>query len=322
MKVCAGVMRLAVWLICAAGFAPAAPATAQPGGMPPGVTTDPDGVRLEVGELRRLADVLRTLGDVADTTAHIQRHYLANASPGLRAYMERYGVTAASIAAAMARNQAAYSDLDGLADRILAQQDEFRAAFRRLKALFPDVAFPTVWFIAGHHGPGGMVRPEGAVIAAERFAGQVEQVVPLALHEVAHFQQAMVQGVETYMRIYEPGGTLLDLALREGSAELIARLTTGRHINESAERYGLPREAELWDRFRRDMHGSETGDWMFVRPQDAAWPPDLGYWIGYRIVRHYYEQAADKRQAIREILALTDAGAFLAASGYGPSRGK
>lgn len=45
-------------------------------------------------------------------------------------------------------------------------------------------------------------------------------------------------------------------------------------------------------------------------------PRDLGYWLGYRIVRRYYEDAADKQRAVRDILGLTDFAAFLGRSGY------
>jgi hypothetical protein len=40
--------------------------------------------------------------------------------------------------------------------------------------------------------------------------------------------------------------------------------------------------------------------------------------VGYRIVKSYYEHAANKRQAFREILQMSDAKAFLAKSGWYP----
>jgi hypothetical protein len=293
------------------------PATAQAFQLPPGLTQDPTAVRLEVGELRRLAGVMRSLagGSVADTAALIQEAYLDHASPGLRAYVTRYNVTAPGMAAAIASR--AYPDLDALADSIVARQPDFEAAFRRLQELFPGAVFPTVWFLVGPWGPGGLTRPDGALVAVERYAGRIDELLTLVLHEVAHFQQAVVQGQEVYQRIYGPEGTLLDVALREGSADLIARLTTGAHTVQAAERHGLQHEAELWEQFSKEMHGRETGDWLWVRPRNPDWPPDLGYWIGYRIVARFHEQAEDKQQAMRAILGLTDAAAFLRASGYG-----
>jgi hypothetical protein len=47
-------------------------------------------------------------------------------------------------------------------------------------------------------------------------------------------------------------------------------------------------------------------------------PGDLGYWVGYRIVRSYYQHAADERAALRGILELRDAKRFLAESRWHP----
>jgi len=50
----------------------------------------------------------------------------------------------------------------------------------------------------------------------------------------------------------------------------------------------------------------------------AREPGDLGYWVGYRIVKSYYQHSRDKRQAVREILEMSDPHAFLARSGWSP----
>lgn len=45
---------------------------------------------------------------------------------------------------------------------------------------------------------------------------------------------------------------------------------------------------------------------------------DLGYWVGYRIAKAYYQTATAKDRALREILEMTDAREFLAESGWRP----
>ncbi|HSL20247.1 MAG TPA: DUF2268 domain-containing putative Zn-dependent protease [Vicinamibacterales bacterium] len=280
-------------------------------------TPDPGQVRLEVSDLRRLAAVLRAAGgETSARAAAIERDYLARASPGLRRYVAQYNVTGASIAAAVAKSPHAYADLDRTAAAILAEAPALRSACQKLKALHPDAVFPPVWFVGGHLGAGGMVEREGVIVAGERYAANPADVVALVLHELAHFQSAMLIGVETYHRALGSEATLLSRAVREGSAELIAELTTGRHINPAAERYGAHHERELWERFRQEMHRREPGDWMFVQPSNAEWPRDLGYWIGYRIAKSYYDSARDKARAIEDILSVTDFAAFLEASGY------
>lgn len=304
-------MRMLILLAVQLMLMPPAPAAGQD------ITADPDAVRLVLEDVDRLARVLDELNADSDTSQVLAEAYLAEASPGLRAYMARYDLNPASLALAVARYPEAYHSLEEHSAAIREIEPDLREAFRNLRTFYPSAAFPPVWFIGGHHGPGGFTRQEGVVIAAERYVDRTADVVPLVLHELAHFQQAIVQGVEQYRKIYGPEQTLLALALREGTAELIAELTTGQHINPAAERYGLAHERTLWQEFRLDMHDRDPGEWMFVQPADDARPPDLGYWIGYRIARRYYEQAEDKDQAARDILGLRDYEAFLAQSGYG-----
>jgi uncharacterized protein YjaZ len=47
-------------------------------------------------------------------------------------------------------------------------------------------------------------------------------------------------------------------------------------------------------------------------------PSAVGYWVGYRIVKSYYQHSADKSRTVREILQMSDPKAFLAKSGWYP----
>ena len=45
-------------------------------------------------------------------------------------------------------------------------------------------------------------------------------------------------------------------------------------------------------------------------------PADLGYFIGYSIVKEYYKNALDKKQAVIDIINMSDPMQFLLASKY------
>lgn len=277
----------------------------------------PGDARLVVDDLRRLAEALESLESGGDTLAVLANDYLAAGSSGLRTYAGRYDVTPRSLRSAIERHGLTAERIDGLAEAILALEAGFREGFRRLEDLYPDATFPPVWFVGGDMGAGGMNAGAGVILAAERFLDRPADMVPIALHELAHYQQWNLQGLGTYLEIYDPDRTtLLALALREGSADLIAELTTGRHSVPAAERYGLEHEAELWEEFREDLDDADPGEWMFRRPPDPDRPQDLGYWMGYRIAESYFENAEDEQEAVREILSLTDFEAFLEKSGY------
>ena len=62
---------------------------------------------------------------------------------------------------------------------------------------------------------------------------------------------------------------------------------------------------------------ANLSDWLYnTKPPDKL--DDIGYWVGYRIAKAYYQRALHKRQALREILQLADPKAFLAKSGWYP----
>jgi hypothetical protein len=81
-----------------------------------------------------------------------------------------------------------------------------------------------------------------------------------------------------------------------------------------ADQWGHETEIEI--AFVPDEDKTDLSKWLYNGTIDKV--GDLGYWVGYRIVKSYYQHAADKRQAIRGILEMSDPKAFLARSGWRP----
>jgi uncharacterized protein YjaZ len=138
----------------------------------------------------------------------------------------------------------------------------------------------------------------------------------LVTHELVHTQQrypilGALTGGPRFLR-----GTVLRHSIAEGAADFIAELATGRAVrNEYAE----GREGQLWEQFKEHAATKDYGPWLYNggrenRPEDV--PPDLGYWIGYRITKSYYDKAIDKREALNDILSIRDFETFLKDSGY------
>lgn len=64
------------------------------------------------------------------------------------------------------------------------------------------------------------------------------------------------------------------------------------------------REKEIETAFIADEDKTDISAWLYNSTPEQ--PRDLGYWVGYRIVKSYYQHANDKRRALREILQMTD----------------
>lgn len=278
-------------------------------------TPDPARARLVVDDIRRFVEVVDRLAAGGDSLALLQAEYFDSGTPGLRAYSRRKGLTAERMLELLRRHPDDYAQLGELPDRLLSDGPAIREAFGALKRLIPRAAFPPVYFFVGLWRAGGEASGAGLLISVI----EPRNLVPLVTHEAVHYQQALAQGLEQYQSIYGPQKSLLALAIREGTADFIADLASGGHTSEGALAYVLAHEAELWQRFATEMHGADTGEWMWVRPEDAEQPQDVGYAIGYRIVQSFYDRSDDKAAAIQTILAVTDYEALLRSSGY-PSR--
>ncbi len=274
----------------------------------PPVTNDPDSARLITSDVELFWAVLD--GSPPDSlSAHLQREYLDRGTDGLRDFIPARILSADALAQRIGTERDRYETRRPISLAAVSAETEIRAAFRALKARYPAAVFPDVYFVVGRFNSGGTVSEHGLLIGAEMQSDAANFPVIVA-HELIHFQQATV---DTSLR------TLLAVSIQEGSADFIAELISGRHINERAHAYALPREADLWEEFRAVMHERETAGWLYGGAPEGR-PADLGYFFGYRIAQAYYAVSNDKTRALQDILTGTDFPGLLAASGYAPLR--
>jgi hypothetical protein len=78
----------------------------------------------------------------------------------------------------------------------------------------------------------------------------------------------------------------------------------------------LGHENEIESAFVADEDNTDLSKWLDNSTLEKL--GDLGYWVGYRIVKSYYQHAADKRQALRDIIEITVPKSFLSKSGWYP----
>jgi uncharacterized protein YjaZ len=136
----------------------------------------------------------------------------------------------------------------------------------------------------------------------------VNKLPHLVVHELIHFQQ---RGI---------GITLRGASIKEGSADFLAELISGSHANQHIHDYANPREEELWREFKKRMKGISRKGWLYSSNEGR--PNDLGYWMGYKIVKAYYDQEEDKEKAIRTIIRTRNYKKLLRRSGYAKKFGE
>jgi hypothetical protein len=248
----------------------------------------------------------------------LQHDYIDPGSAGLHHLAKVRNVTGARIAEAIETRPEIYSDAKRCMAVLPRVRTRLGAALETLFRLYPEAKASPVTIAVGRGrpvaigGPGG----EGVQIGLEALCAvswlnpDVEdRFVHVIAHEYAHVQQSPALADDEHP-------TVLELALLEGGAEFVAELTSGSVGYSQFKASTKGREAEIENAFVPDEEKTDLSNWF--DNSTAETPGDLGYWVGYRIVKAYYQRAADKRRALREILQVTDPKAFLAKSGWRP----
>jgi len=279
----------------------------------------PDGPVIEIEDVARFYKVY----DAAHgqpTAEQLQREYLDPGTPGLHHLAEIRNVTGVTIAKALAAHPAVFAD----ARRCMAVLPQVRqrvaAALRSLGGLYPQAEFPPVTIAISRGKPVGVGDATGVVIGLEALcavdylgADIEDRFVHTIAHEYTHVQQALRSPV-----LYNKTRlTVLEASLVEGAADFTATLMAKEVAFHSPYAPAdAARAEEIEARFTADEDKTDLSQW--IDNGSLTDPGDLGYWVGYRIVKSYYQHAADKRKALAGIIEMSDAKAFLARSGWYP----
>jgi hypothetical protein len=207
--------------------------------------------------------------------------------------------------------------------KIGAYENQMRASFKKLKEIYPAAIFPDIFFVIGRMSSAGTLSDRGLLIGVDMFGknagapqdelsnwhkavvGSIDRLPYIVAHELIHYQQKTVSD-----------DSLLARSINEGVPDFVAELIAGDTINPHLHKFGNSIEKELWLEFKKEMNGKDVSNWLYQGDRATDKPADLGYYIGYKIAENYYKNAADKKQAVKDMLEIKDFAKFLADSKY------
>ena len=247
----------------------------------------------------------------------LQREYIDAGSEGLHTLARLRNVTGARIAETLARNPQIYSGARRCMAVLPRVKERVQVALAKLRRFNPGARFPPVTVAVSRGKPAGIGYPDTgiqigleAVCAADFLNPDVEdRFVHLICHEYVHVQQAPELAGRDDL-------TVLERSLLEGGAEFISELISGLAGQAHFPELTKGREKEIETAFLADQDKTDLSAWLDNSSLEK--PGDLGYWVGHRIDKSYYQHAPDERQALHDIFQMTDAKAFLAKSGWYP----
>jgi hypothetical protein len=267
----------------------------------------------------------KALKDTAHFKQIIRKLYFDRASRGMNDYMDLKVGSIDEFVSHIRSAPVFYSAIRKNTLKIDTFKPAFQASYKKFKAIYDDARFPDVYFVIGAFTSGGTVSNAGLLLGVNQSAAdsqtpvselsarmqtrlnQVDGLPDVVAHELIHYQQdGMKQDTTT-----------LSYVIREGMADFMGELISGRNASAKLATWATGKEKRIWNKFTTDMYQNRYDNWIANSKQSGPDnPPDQGYWIGYQICRAYYNQAANKKQAIYDMLHIRDYQAFLKTSGW------
>lgn len=241
--------------------------------------------------------------------------YLSKGTPGLYGLIDAKGYEAVEFIDMMKNYPKFLNSVRPNTYQSQSLSAELEEGIAKLKALYQDLRPAKIYFTMGAMRSGGTTMDSLVLISSElamaddktdisEFQGRqkswaenyfaanpLEDVVLLNIHEYVHTQQNKIPTSLLYQCLYE------------GVAEFVSVKAMGIPSSTPAVAYGKgnPKVREV---FEREMFFERESQWLWSNAPNQFEVRDLGYYIGYQICEQYYDQAEEKKAAIKEMIEL------------------
>jgi hypothetical protein len=247
---------------------------------------------------------------------YLKTLFLDKGTPGLEGIIEARNYTAQEYLDAIKNYPKFWQSVRPNTYRAKEFAKEIDAGVLKLKGLYPELKPAPVYFTIGAMRTGGTARNGIVLIGSEMAlsdkntvsseipgdlgAGRrvffdsnpINDVVMLNIHEYVHTQQKDIVH------------NLLSEVIYEGVAEFVSVKAMGQPSATPAVHFGK-KNPGVKKKFEEEMFNYRTqGKWLWSDVRNEFNMRDLGYYVGYALCEKYYNDATDKKAAIKKMIEL------------------
>ncbi len=280
-------------------------------------TKQQDVVTSDIDNFWKAYDLVIEESDSLKQVALIDSLYIKKGTIGLKSIMEARNYSAAEYVDIINSYPKFFNSIrsNTLKSRQLAE--ELDEGIGRLEAIYPKLKPAKIYFTIGCLRTNGTTRDSLVLIGSElamtdsqtdisEFEGRtkeslgkffrtnpIDDLVLLNVHEYVHTQQQP--------RV----NNLLSITIREGVAEFISTLAMDIPSSTPAIEFGKKNAEAVREKFEQEMfYINNQPKWLWSNYPNEFGVRDLGYYVGYQMCENYYEQAKDKKEAIKHMIEL------------------
>ncbi len=260
-------------------------------------------------------DIVSKQTDTLKQLQTIQEQFINNGTPGLKAMMTAKRYTPQDYVDAINNYPKFWKSVRPNTLKANQFSDRLEAGIQKLRDIYPALKPAKIYFTVGAMRSGGTTLDSLVLIGSElamvdpqtdhsEFEGRlkgwattyfasdpISNLVLLNVHEYVHTQQKPIPA------------TLLQRCLYEGVAEFVSVKAMGVPSSSPAIEFGK-NNPKVKAVFEQEMFYERTRDWLWSNSPNQFEVRDLGYYIGYEMSEGYYNNATNKRQAIKDLIEL------------------
>jgi len=261
-------------------------------------------------------DKISTTKDSALQYAYLNELFINKGTPGLKAIIQARNYTAQEYLSAINRYPLLWNSIRANTYKANGFARDIAININKLKKLYPQLKPAEIYFTIGALRSGGTTLSNMVLIGSEISLADDHTItteLPESFSNLKSFfptnpiKSVVFTNVHEYVHTQQKTtvcSTLLGQSTMEGVAEFMAVKATGQPSPTFGMYKVMPNSKRLREVFSQQMFNTSNGFWLYSSQQNEFGYRDLGYYVGYLMCKQYYNKAANKQQAIKQMIEL------------------
>ena len=246
----------------------------------------------------------------------LNKLFIGKGSDGLRMIMESRRYTPQEYVGAINNYPQFWKSIRANTYKSKQLAGELQDGIEQLRKIYPALRPAKIYFTIGVFKTGGTTLEDAVLIGSEvalADAGVITSEFPQALDNLRTYfktdpiKNIAFNNVHEYIHTQQKttiGNNLLAQTVLEGVAEFLAVKATKKPSTAPSIEYGKNNSEKVRSKFAAQMFNPFNGFWLYSNAESEFNVRDLGYYVGYEICEKYYDKAADKNLAVKEMIEL------------------
>jgi hypothetical protein len=261
-------------------------------------------------------DVIVQERDSIKQIEHIKEMYISKGTPGLSAIMQARNYTAGSYIYAIRNYPKFWNSIRNNTLSANNYAKKIEKGLKKFNKIYPEAKPAKIYFTIGALRTNGTTMQDKVLIGAEvamtdtkTYTEEIKKDFPYLIN---YFNTNPINDLE-FLNVHEYihtqqkstiGNSLLAQTMMEGVAEFLTEVTLKTKSPNPQIEFGFKNEEKIKQEYSKEMFSPNVYNWLWNSPDNQFKMRDLGYFVGYAICKKYYEQADNKKQAIKDLIEL------------------